>query len=449
MNGSLYTVKRLLDMGADPTLCGEYTQPHWCNDGFRNISGIYFSVLAECIPWDFTSRPDNTSTVNNLKVVLDLIPQTWRNLDGMSALHIMIYNRCNSGVSYLIEKGWPVDQRTRNGNCTLHISLYSCNATSILRDYGADVNMQNANGETAYQFFYNNGATTNHLAKIATELQIDPQSQYPYPFPPTTITDSELSQFRNTQASDGTTMLHHAITKNDVELVQRMLKAGYDPNHRMNRGHTPLQKAYAAGTQITIIESLLEHGAIPELPMAGAYAYYNCSYYTPYVFRLLYQYDADFDQHDDDGDSALWYAENVGQAMLLHEYGCSPDLNANDVSSALFHHVSMRHWDIVMYLIGQGVDPCITDDEGQTLLHYVDAFSYDAAEYLLKAGLDINAQDKYGFTPLMRAAVFSKMESLKWLSRHHADISITDNNGRDAGAWASYACSLQETYDYV
>lgn len=112
----------------------------------------------------------------------------------------------------------------------------------------------------------------------------------------------------------------------------------------------------------------------------------------------------------------------------------------------------MRRWDIVRHLIEQGVDPLLTDDEGRSLLHY-DVQEYyfdpDAAQFLLEAGLDINAQDKHGFTPLMRAGIFSNMACVKWLVNHGADRDFTDPNGWTTCDWAGYTYALQSVHVYL
>lgn len=446
-NGNIDTVTRLLDMGADPMLIGKYKHPHWSVFGDM---GQFFCVIDDCIPCEYTST---IHFCDKHIAILDRIPPDWRDYKGMSALHMMVKHWCKDGISYLLSKGWPIDQRTSFGDSVLHLA--PCRDEGVVQhllDNGADAFMLNNNGETAYQYNYNDGIYYDGLGKMAALLRIDPQSQYPFPYSSFTLSEDELLTYTNTQASDGTTMLHHAIVGKNSELVLRLLQAGFDPNHRMNRGDTPLRRAYTAGAPISIIRSLLEFGANPELPMQEGRYYYHSDDYAPEVFALLSQHGADFNQRDDEDHTALYHAASAEIVQILRSYGCCPDLQASDVTSALFHHASMRRWGIVRHLIEQGVNPLLTDDDGRSLLHNdVKEFEFDpdAAEFLLVAGLDINAQDKYGFTPLMRAGIFSNMLCLKWLANHGADTEITDPNGRKARDWASYTYSRTRVYKYL
>ncbi len=443
-NGELGTVTRLMDMGADPMLVGEYKYPYWSIFGGYSQ---YFGVLHNCIPGDHIN---NNHFCDMHMAILDRISPERRDYKGMTALHIMVEHKCKEGISYLLGKGWPIDQRTSCGNSALHLA--TCRDEGIVHllvENGADVALHNNWGETPYQYRHNSCIHHEDMEKLATLLRTEPQSQYPFPYGRNVLLDDELSMYKDTQASDDTTLLHHAIVRNDAGLVLRLLQAGYDPNHRMNRGDTPLRRAYTAGAPISIIRSLLEFGANPELPMQEGRYYYHSDEYTPEVFTLLSHHGADFNQRDEEDHTALYYAEDAETVRILREFGCAPDLQAPDVSSALFYHASMRRWDIVRYLIEQGVNPRLTDDDGRSLLHYVEGFDADTAQFLLDAGLDIDAQDKYGLTPLMRAGLYGDLTCVKWLVNHGADREFTDPNGWKACDWAGFTYTLTSVIDYL
>ena len=67
----------------------------------------------------------------------------------------------------------------------------------------------------------------------------------------------------NAAESDGTTALHWAVYQNDVELVERLIKAGANVNAMNEYGSAPLAEAAATGNT-AIIEKLLKAGADPE-----------------------------------------------------------------------------------------------------------------------------------------------------------------------------------------
>jgi ankyrin repeat protein len=56
------------------------------------------------------------------------------------------------------------------------------------------------------------------------------------------------------------------------------------------------------------------------------------------------------------------------------------------------------------------------------------------ADLLLKAGLKVNAQDQRGNTSAMVACFFNKPNILKTLIAAKADLTIQNNEGKDATA---------------
>ncbi|CAF1570341.1 unnamed protein product, partial [Rotaria sordida] len=79
----------------------------------------------------------------------------------------------------------------------------------------------------------------------------------------------------------------------------------------------------------------------------------------------------------------------------------------------------------------------VRNDNGGTILHFAAAGMIDTSEcveLLIKAGLDVNSKDQRGNTPLMVACFFNKPRILKTLLSANGDLTIKNNEGKDAVA---------------
>jgi ankyrin repeat protein len=95
--------------------------------------------------------------------------------------------------------------------------------------------------------------------------------------------------------------------------------------------------------------------------------------------------------------------------------------------------------DMIHFLLSRGAQAARPDKRGFTALHWavaqpVSDFSNQVACVcaLLDAGAAPNAQNEDGITPLMNAAWFGDLNSVRELLRRGADPMIRDNKGRTA-----------------
>src|SRR5262245_7730237 len=70
----------------------------------------------------------------------------------------------------------------------------------------------------------------------------------------------------NGTTSDGTTALHWAAHNADVDMVERLIRAGANVNAKNEFGTTPISEAVAAGNT-AVLEKLLKAGADPNAPL--------------------------------------------------------------------------------------------------------------------------------------------------------------------------------------
>jgi len=87
--------------------------------------------------------------------------------------------------------------------------------------------------------------------------------------------------------------------------------------------------------------------------------------------------------------------------------------------------------DTLMLLIEQGADIFALDNEGVSIFDI--AITYNDIEmvnYIIERGIDVNkTARKSGFTALMAAVCYGRIEIIKLLLEKEADVSIEDSKG--------------------
>jgi ankyrin repeat protein len=212
----------------------------------------------------------------------------------------------------------------------------------------------------------------------------------------------------NLPQADGTTALHWAAERDDIELAEVLLRAGARATARTREGVTPLQLAALNGSA-RMIDRLIKAGADPKAPLSAS------------------------------GDTALMLAARTGKA------------------------------DALRVLLESGVDVNAAEGWGGTsaLMWAVAEGHAEAARLLIAAGADVNARSAYvaaangrGFegrtpnpnrtettteefasgwlTPLMIAARDGRLELARILAEAGADVDMVAGDGKTALAVAIF-----------
>ena len=121
----------------------------------------------------------------------------------------------------------------------------------------------------------------------------------------------------------------------------------------------------------------------------------------------------------------------IGVKKYIKDGGDVNDANENEESVlclALKHKCDM---DLIMLLIESGADIYDFDEEGVSIFDI--AIPYDNLEivqYIITKGIDVNKNKrKSGFTPLMTATCYGRIDVAKLLIENGADINATDSKG--------------------
>jgi len=170
--------------------------------------------------------------------------------------------------------------------------------------------------------------------------------------------------------TDGTFALHMAVARSNKEIVILLLENKADPNLNFNEDKSsPLFRAFISG-YIDIAKILIENDADPNLISKNGDTPLN---------KLLNNSKIKID----DKLMILNLCKNKGH-------------NFND--NLLF---SVREYEIVKYLVKNGKNINIKDEEGLIPLHYYVRYArLGAVKAAIEIGANLNAKDKGGYTPL-------------------------------------------------
>ena len=245
-------------------------------------------------------------------------------------------------------------------------------------------------------------------------------------------------------------MLFDAVTNNNLQLTDKLLCEGTNPNTTNGRGRTPLMIAVQNSNE-ELVQCLLKHNADVNaiwtqcsgtaLMIAGA----SNSVVT---FDLLLKAGADVNIQDILGDTILMqviYNNYQGLANTLLQTGkCQLDICNNSGQTAMHLAVDLDNITMVQILLAAGANPEVGGQNGQTPL--MCAQSKEVAEVLLAAGCDPNYTDTDGMPCLHYAIKKQVPEVASQLIQAGANVNVVYEDGKTPLFWA-LICWLSSTVE--
>jgi len=221
----------------------------------------------------------------------------------------------------------------------------------------------------------------------------------------------------NTAEGDGTTALHWAAYRDDIESVDLLIRAGANVNAANDLGATPLWNAgMNAGAPVT--RRLLDAGANPNLALLA-------------------------------GETPLMVASRSGKAdvvALLLAKRADANARASRQQTALMWAAAERHPEVVKLLVEHGADVHARSSEWQemmavpphglpqynkiiphggdtALLFAARSGDLESARLLAGAGAHVNDADAWGVSATTMASHAGFTDMVEWLLDHGADAS--------------------------
>lgn len=217
----------------------------------------------------------------------------------------------------------------------------------------------------------------------------------------------------NTPNEDGETLLHLSVSFDEPELTAFFLKNGLNPNARDKRGWTPLHECCHNNRPPIHARLLIQAGAdVNSLNDRRETPLHLIASHGGEILGLLVKAGAKLNARDREGRTALVYAASDGspadvkllldagadprlggplecalpyayrakpnsssnqlaKARLLIQYGADPNQRSDDKRTAIFPTVYDDQVDIFRFLVENGANLFLKDDEGLTVFDWV------------------------------------------------------------------------------
>jgi ankyrin repeat protein len=228
----------------------------------------------------------------------------------------------------------------------------------------------------------------------------------------------------NQLSVDNTTALHWAVYRKDLDLVERLLDMGADPDRPNDYGATPMTVASEHG-EYAIMQALVDAGGDIDSPNRDGQTLLMAVARTgnTQTARLLLDHGANVNASENwGGQSALMWASSQQQpamVALLVEHGA--DVNARG-----------RDHDWPRFITSEPRNKPLDPGGYTSLLYAAREGCLACVEALLDGGADINLTDLWGRTPLVMAMENLHFDTAALLIDRGADIQRWDWWGRTA-----------------
>ena len=315
-------------------------------------------------------------------------------------------------IKSLVALGFSIDRRDGAGATPLMKAAVNgkLQAVKYLLKQGADPSLQSNRGWNVLHYASEDGNLEVIELMLSRMLSIDSRTKEGYTPLMIAAGNDKLQAVKyllkqgadpSLQSNRGWNVLHYASEDGNLEVIELMLSRMLSIDSRTKEGYTPLMIA-AGNDKLQAVKYLLKQGADPSL-------------------------------QDNNGWNELHFASQGGnpeviELMLSHvpsidsrtKKGCTPLMIAagNDKLQA------------VKYLLKQGADPSLQDNNGWNVLHFASkGGNPEVIELMQSHMLSVDSRTKEGSTPLMIAAVTDKLQAVKYLLKQGADPSLQDNRG--------------------
>lgn len=231
------------------------------------------------------------------------------------------------------------------------------------------------------------------------------------------LKDNFISTYMNDWVRDQKDLLFFSVVNNNLDVAHLLLNLGLDPNYTHNSGKSLLIIAIINNAQ-NVFDQLLKQQNI------------KVNYQTEYGMTALIQAVI---YNNIKIISTLLDTPGININLCTHT-GLTSDTFIRKELSALFLAADKGYTEIVEMLLARpDIDVNLTDSiTGETALIIASAKGHTKTIRKLLEHPDIllNVQDKEDLSAVMKAVKAGKTDTVRFLLKNHADLTLTDKKGR-------------------
>ena len=371
--------------------------------------------------------------------------------NGLTALHLAAINGCVPIAKILIDNGANIHAISESGNTVLAYALHSGDRDTVklLLDRGA-------------LMFAGNARSWEQTFRTMSECEKEVRVLLPQ------LNSRALARMRD---EAGTTMLHVAAKRGDLQMAERLLASGADLDAINDEGYTPLMCSFASRDRKTV-KLLLTSGArifggdshLCRMTFEGILAggdsirglltsedlttlaeRWKETDTTPLhlaarkraarIVEMLLAQGADINAISDSNETPVVCALRSGDeetARIL--FSRKPEVFAGNSQVWLRTVHALLKWQGDLGASRPQIDLSeladMRDESGSTVLHAAArAGQDDVVKLLLSVSTDVNARDKSGMTPLHWAMRQRRMSTAALLLKSGADTLAKNSAG--------------------
>jgi uncharacterized protein len=223
----------------------------------------------------------------------------------------------------------------------------------------------------------------------------------------------------NVPDADGSTALHWAIHRDDLDTANLLIRAGANV-HAANRYGVPPLSLACTNANAAAIELLLKAGADPNvaLPEGETALLTAARTGNPEAVKVLLTHGADIKAKETwKGQDALMWAAAEGHRLvvdLLVERGADVNSTSKEGYTPLMFAARQGHLEIAKRLVAAGANVNATQTQGMSpLMLAIYNSNWDLAGFMLENGANPNINAS-GFTPLHLTITIRRPEVLQF-----------------------------------